>query len=48
MKKIIIVLLALAIGFCVGVAATIYTAQPEDDVTTLYFDGLFCVEYEGV
>ncbi len=47
MKKIIAFLLALFLGFAVGVAATIYTAAPEDDVVTLYFDRLFVVDYKG-
>lgn len=36
MKKIITLLLVLAIGFCAGAVYTIYTAQPENNAVISY------------
>lgn len=47
MKKFVAFILALVIGFFMGVIVTIYTATPDDDMIMPYFHGYVCMEYEG-
>ena len=47
MKKFVALILALVIGFFIGVIVTIYTATPDDDIIIPYFNGYVCMEYEG-
>lgn len=47
MKKFVVFILALVIGFFMGVIVTIYAATPDDDMIMPYFHGYVCMEYEG-
>ena len=47
MKKFVAFILALVMGFFLGVIVTIYTATPDDDTIIPYFYGYVCMEYEG-